>query len=199
MRHGSGEVQTAERAEAGNEGYAGFRRSDDGQMPETENGFLTYDSYAVDEVVQIRSEGDRLGTEKSGTRRQSRTVQERIRRCQCRSTTPAASGTTKAKSASRRCWRRGGGGGGGGGAPFNAVLDVNSQGNVVLHYAQPDSGTNHGTAMATQVAEILGFTTRDHMRAGLGRFRSHTVGSGLEQRSDDAASGRSALAMPRRR
>ena len=38
------------------------------------------------------------------------------------------------------------------------------QGNVILHYAQPDSGTNHGTAMAMQVAELLGYTTRDHMR-----------------------------------
>src|SRR4029078_2585868 len=65
---------------------------------------------------------------------------------------------------SERVLARVGGGGGGGNAPYNAVLEVNSQGNVILHYAQPDSGTNHGTAMATQVAEILGFTTRDHMR-----------------------------------
>jgi CO/xanthine dehydrogenase Mo-binding subunit len=56
------------------------------------------------------------------------------------------------------------GGGGGGGQPFNAVLDLNDRGQVTLYYAQPDSGTNHGTAMATQVAEILGFVTRDHMR-----------------------------------
>ncbi len=35
-----------------------------------------------------------------------------------------------------------------------------------MHFAQPDSGTNHGTSMAIQVAEILGphFPCCDHMR-----------------------------------
>ena len=55
-----------------------------------------------------------------------------------------------------RVLARGGGGGGGMGAPYNAFIELNDKGEVWIHYAQPDSGTNHGTAMATQVAEILG-------------------------------------------
>ena len=47
---------------------------------------------------------------------------------------------------------------------FNAELELNSEGNVVMHFAQPDSGTNHGTSMSIQVGEILGFTTLDHIR-----------------------------------
>ena len=33
-----------------------------------------------------------------------------------------------------------------------------------MHFAQPDSGTNHGTSMSIQVGEILGYTTLDHIR-----------------------------------
>ncbi len=57
--------------------------------------------------------------------------------------------------------------GGGTGAPtgvFSADLELNSEGNVVMHFALPDSGTNHGTSMSIQVGEILGFTTLDHFR-----------------------------------
>jgi CO/xanthine dehydrogenase Mo-binding subunit len=53
---------------------------------------------------------------------------------------------------------------GGEGDVFNAELELNADGNVVMHFAQPDSGTNHGTAMAIQVGEILGFTTLDRIR-----------------------------------
>src|SRR5207302_5188335 len=56
------------------------------------------------------------------------------------------------------------GGGGGGGGPYNGVVELNADGTVTLHYAQPDSGTNHGTAMSIQVGEILGFTTLDRIR-----------------------------------
>jgi len=48
--------------------------------------------------------------------------------------------------------------------PFGADLELNAEGNIVMRYAQPDSGTNHGTAMSMQVGEILGFTTLDHIR-----------------------------------
>jgi len=47
---------------------------------------------------------------------------------------------------------------------YSAELEIDPEGHAVLHYAQPDSGTNHGTSMSTQVGEILGFTTLDHMR-----------------------------------
>ena len=58
-----------------------------------------------------------------------------------------------------------GGGGPGRGAPFNAELELRGDGNVYLHFAQPDSGTNHATSMGALVAEILGFTSLDHIRA----------------------------------
>jgi CO/xanthine dehydrogenase Mo-binding subunit len=55
-----------------------------------------------------------------------------------------------------------------GGAAANDVYDgeveINADGNVVLHFAQPDSGTNHGSSMSIQVGEILGFTTLDRIR-----------------------------------
>jgi len=60
--------------------------------------------------------------------------------------------------------RRSEGGGGGDNEIYHATLEVNAEGHVVLSYAQPDSGTNHGTAMAIQVAEILGFTTLEQIR-----------------------------------
>jgi xanthine dehydrogenase molybdenum-binding subunit len=47
---------------------------------------------------------------------------------------------------------------------FTAELEVNADGNVVMKNALPDSGTNHDTALAHVVAEILGYTTRDHIR-----------------------------------
>jgi CO/xanthine dehydrogenase Mo-binding subunit len=47
------------------------------------------------------------------------------------------------------------------GASYGAEVELNADGNVVMKSALPDSGTNHATALAQMVAEILGFTTRD--------------------------------------
>ena len=47
---------------------------------------------------------------------------------------------------------------------FHGYVDLNAEGNIVLHFAQPDSGTNHATSMAAQVAEILGFTDLKRIR-----------------------------------
>jgi CO/xanthine dehydrogenase Mo-binding subunit len=55
------------------------------------------------------------------------------------------------------------GGGGGIGQTFGAELELNAQGNLVMHNALPDSGTNHDTALAHLVSEMLGFTNRDHV------------------------------------
>jgi xanthine dehydrogenase YagR molybdenum-binding subunit len=61
--------------------------------------------------------------------------------------------------------RQGGGGGGGGGNDvFNGTVDLTGEGNIILHFAQPDSGTNHATSMAGQVGEILGFTSLRNIR-----------------------------------
>jgi CO/xanthine dehydrogenase Mo-binding subunit len=47
---------------------------------------------------------------------------------------------------------------------FEAELEINGEGHVVMYFGQPDSGTNHGTSMSMQVAEILGYTNLDQFR-----------------------------------
>ena len=46
---------------------------------------------------------------------------------------------------------------------FGAELEINASGQVIMKNALPDSGTNHDTALAHVVSEILGFTSRDHV------------------------------------
>jgi CO/xanthine dehydrogenase Mo-binding subunit len=62
--------------------------------------------------------------------------------------------------------RQAGGGGVAGNSAdvYTAQVELNADGNVVLHFAQPDSGTNHATSMSAEVAEILGFTSYAHIR-----------------------------------
>jgi xanthine dehydrogenase YagR molybdenum-binding subunit len=58
-------------------------------------------------------------------------------------------------------------GGRGGGGPremFTATVELNMDGTITARNAQPESGTNHDTAMATMIAEMLGFTNLDRMR-----------------------------------
>jgi CO/xanthine dehydrogenase Mo-binding subunit len=47
---------------------------------------------------------------------------------------------------------------------FNAEIELNGNGNVITRNGQPESGTNHDTAMATLIAEMLGFTSLDRIR-----------------------------------
>ena len=47
---------------------------------------------------------------------------------------------------------------------FSSDLDLTADGNVTMKIALPDSGSNAATALAALVAEMLGFTTRDHIR-----------------------------------
>ena len=47
---------------------------------------------------------------------------------------------------------------------FSTELDLTADGNVTMKIALPDSGSNAATALAALVAEMLGFTTRDHIR-----------------------------------
>ncbi len=53
---------------------------------------------------------------------------------------------------------------GGFGGSYGAQVEVDADGYVTMRFALPDSGTNHATAPAHMVAEILGFTTRDYIR-----------------------------------
>jgi len=47
---------------------------------------------------------------------------------------------------------------------FSTELELAADGNVTMKIALPDSGSNAATALAALVAEMLGFTTRDHIR-----------------------------------
>jgi CO/xanthine dehydrogenase Mo-binding subunit/aerobic-type carbon monoxide dehydrogenase small subunit (CoxS/CutS family) len=51
-----------------------------------------------------------------------------------------------------------------GAAVFGTELDLAADGNITMKVALPDSGSNAATALAHLVAEMLGFTTRDHIR-----------------------------------
>jgi xanthine dehydrogenase YagR molybdenum-binding subunit len=44
---------------------------------------------------------------------------------------------------------------------FSGDVELNANGTVLLRFALPDSGTNHASALAAIVAEMLGFTTRN--------------------------------------
>jgi CO/xanthine dehydrogenase Mo-binding subunit len=135
-------------------------------MPESENGTLTYDSYASVEVLE---EGKKvIGWDKrnpvpggnSGRFKRGFGVAMSQHHAGRVGYHEGEVGFEKivAKFAGRPS------AGGGDGEVFHAELELNVDGNVTLHFAQPDSGTNHATAMATLVAEILGFTTLDRMR-----------------------------------
>jgi CO/xanthine dehydrogenase Mo-binding subunit len=58
--------------------------------------------------------------------------------------------------------------GGGGGSVFGAELELGADGNIIMKNALPDSGTNHDTALAHLVSEMLGFTNRNHVRVQWG-------------------------------
>jgi xanthine dehydrogenase YagR molybdenum-binding subunit len=136
-------------------------------MPETEDGALTYDSYASVEVLQegMKVIGwDRRNPVPAGNPGRFKRglgvamSQHHAGRVGYRD---GEIGFEKIKA------RRAAGGGGGGGGqsdPFQAELVVNAAGNVMMHFGQPDSGTNHGTSMSMLVAEILGFTTLDRIQ-----------------------------------
>ena len=47
---------------------------------------------------------------------------------------------------------------------FSSDLDVTADGLVTMRIALPDSGSNAATALAAMVSEMMGFTTRDHVR-----------------------------------
>jgi CO/xanthine dehydrogenase Mo-binding subunit len=136
-------------------------------MPETENGELHYDSYASVEVLEEGAKA--IGWEKRnpvpggnpGRFKRGFGVamsQHHAGRVGYQEGEPGYDWVLARNKA------QGNVSPGGEGDIFNAELELNSEGHVVMHFAQPDSGTNHGTAMAIQVGEILGFTTLDHIR-----------------------------------
>jgi len=137
------------------------------EMPETENGFLHYDSYASVEVLQEGAKA--IGWDKrnpvpggnSGRFKRGFGVamsQHHAGRVGYQEGEPGYDWVLAKNK------RQGNVSQGGEGDVFNAELELNSDGQIVMHFAQPDSGTNHGTSMSIQVGEILGFTSLDHIR-----------------------------------
>jgi CO/xanthine dehydrogenase Mo-binding subunit len=133
-------------------------------MPESKNGTLTYDSYASVEVLQEGAKaigwvqrnpkaGGNPGRFKRGIGvAMSQHHAGRVGYHE------GEIGFERVVASSR------GGGGDDGADVYNAEVVLNAEGNIVLHFAQPDSGTNHGTSMSAQVAEILGFTNLNRIR-----------------------------------
>jgi CO/xanthine dehydrogenase Mo-binding subunit len=158
-------------------------------MPESKNGTLTYDCYAVVEVLEegkkVIGWENRNKTPGGAPGRFKRGIgvalnQHHAGRVGYHEGEPGFQWV--------RTRRRGQGGGGGGGGNigaggqgdpsggqgggtagtpldvYNGRVELNADGNVVLYFAQPDSGTNHATSMAGQIAEILGFTDLRRIR-----------------------------------
>jgi CO/xanthine dehydrogenase Mo-binding subunit len=137
-------------------------------MPETEKGILVYDSYASVEVLQegVKAIGwDRRNPAPGGN-------PGRFKRGFGVALSHHHAGRVgyhEGEIGFERVVASGKGQYGDTGADiFSAQIDLNADGNVILHFAQPDSGTNHGTAMAMQVGEILGFTTLDRIKLAWG-------------------------------
>jgi CO/xanthine dehydrogenase Mo-binding subunit len=137
------------------------------EMPETENGFLHYDSYASVEVLQEGAKAIGWGKRNSvpggnpGRFKRGFGVamsQHHAGRVGYQEGEPGYDWVLE------RNKRQGNVNPGGEGDIFNAELELNPEGQIVMHFAQPDSGTNHGTSMSIQVGEILGFTSLDHIR-----------------------------------
>jgi len=155
-------------------------------MPESLNGTLKYDSYAVVEVLEEgqkvigwdkrnpvpgsspgrfkRGFGVALNQHHAGRvgYHEGEIGFERVTR---RGGTQGGGGGGRFAGGNANPAAAGGGGTGGGPADvYHSFVDLNADGNVVLHFAQPDSGTNHATAMSAEVAEILGFLDLKHVR-----------------------------------
>jgi CO/xanthine dehydrogenase Mo-binding subunit len=150
-------------------------------MPESLNGGLTYDSYAVEEVC---AEGQKtIGWEKRNAvpggapGRFKRGIGMALSQHHAGRVGYREGEVAYQKRIDEMARPRGGGGGGpdggggggeGGGGGDNGIfqtdVELDANGMITLRSAMPDSGTNHDTGMTTLVAEILGYTTLDHMR-----------------------------------
>jgi len=141
-------------------------------MPETQDGNLTYDSYAVEEVcAEGRKEigwEQRNATPGGGTGRYRRGIGMALSQHHAGRVGYQEGEVGFQKRVDEMAKRGGaddaGGGGGGEEGIFQTDVDLDANGIITLRSAMPDSGTNHDTGMTTLVAEILGYTSLDHMR-----------------------------------
>ena len=132
-------------------------------MPESENGTLKYDCYASKEVLDegVKAIGWEQRNAKPGANpgRFKRGLgvamsQHHAGRVGYQQGEPGFDFVRKNEERQL---------GGGGEEAFNAEIVLRADGKLVLHFAQPDSGTNHATAMSAQVSEILGYTDLSHV------------------------------------
>ena len=129
-------------------------------MPESENGALVYDSYASVEILEEGSKAigwDRRNPVPGGN-------PGRFKRGFGLAMSQHHAGRVGYHFAEVGYDRITTGDGRGGRAPYNAEIELMADGEIILHFAQPDSGTNHGTSMSALVAEILGFTSLNQIR-----------------------------------
>ena len=166
-RHGPGEIPPAQRAEARNENRARPGR------PDARSSCPKPKMASSPTIASPRSKSSKkarkplAGTSAIRLPAAIPADSSAASAWPCRCTMPDASAIRKVKAAmtGSPAERIGPGGGGGGGADvYSAFVEIDPEGHAVLHYAQPDSGTNHGTSMSIQIGEILGFTSLDHMR-----------------------------------
>jgi CO/xanthine dehydrogenase Mo-binding subunit len=135
------------------------------EMPESENGTLKYDAYASVEV--LREGAKAIGWERRnpvpggnpGRFKRGLGVglsQHHAGRVGYHEGEYGFEFVTKSQ--------QGQGGADDGADVYHAEIALDAAGNIHLHFAQPDSGTNHGTSMSAQVCEILGFTDLSRVR-----------------------------------
>ncbi len=135
-----------------------------GTRYENENGFVTYDSFASVEVLEEGAKDigwDRRNPVPGGN-------PGRFKRGFGVANSQHHAGHMgyhdREEGFRRRMIETNGTGGGGGGGLFGSEVELTGDGYVNVKTALPDSGTNHDTALAHVVAEILEFTTRDYIR-----------------------------------
>jgi len=136
-----------------------WHASDLGQRYELENGALTYDSFASVEVLHEGAKA--IGWDKRNAVPGG--APGRFRRGIGLGMSQHHAGLLAYREGEVGFQRALDAGEGAQGV-FGAELELNANGYVVMKNALPDSGTNHDTALAHVVAEILGFTTRDRIR-----------------------------------
>jgi CO/xanthine dehydrogenase Mo-binding subunit len=141
-----------------------WHAGDLGARYEVENGAVTYDSFASVEVLEEGAKAigwnKRNATPGGAPGRFKRGIGVGMSQHHA-----GHMGYHEGEEAFRRATDRIGPAGFGGGAGiFGAELEVDANGYVIMKNALPDSGTNHDTALAHVVAEMLGFTNRDRIR-----------------------------------
>jgi len=126
-------------------------------VPELENGLLTYDSFASVEVLEEGMKA--IGWDKRNPAPGGNSGRFKRGFGMAMSQHHAGRvGYHEGEVGYERTVKRGGA------DVYESEIELNADGNIILRFAQPDSGTNHGTGIAIAIAEILGYTNLGHIR-----------------------------------